>query len=136
MTNYDTPERLDAAADKLLGSTDIQDAPGLYFDDLADHAAKLVELAEEEMEQHFPGDAVPHAYYTYLPQDDTVTIDATEYVRCAVREFASEGTHHHAVERGMVWANVSRPEVYVVDADGKPVDNARIMVTYHEIETE
>ena len=133
MTNYDTPERLDAGLEKLFA--DLPDAPRYFFENLADHAAEQVELDVEEIDTYYPGDWRPRISKAAVPAQDEVTVDATDYVQAGLIDY-QDGTHEHAdpAGPGLVRVNVKDPQVFVVDKDGNRIEGGRVMVTYYTIE--
>lgn len=118
-------ELLDAATQKLFDTGDIQSADRYFIENLADHAAKQVELEVEEMQA---GQYVP------TPAQSEVTVDATDHVQAVLIDF-EDGTHVHPdpAGAGLVRVNVKTPSVFVVDANGNRIDGGRVMVTYHDV---
>ena len=123
---HEYDEMLDAATQKLFDTGDIQSADRYFIENLADHAAKQVELDVEEMQA---GQYVP------TPAQSEVTVDATDYVQAALIDY-EDGTHVNPdpAGAGLVRVNVKTPAVFVVDAKGNRIEGGRVMVTYSTIE--
>jgi hypothetical protein len=124
---------IDATIDAMHKSGDL--APTPYIENLADHAAKLVELDIETYERHWPGSRSYDTFYAAVPAQSSVTIDATAHVEHVVNEHPDgTATHANPANEGMVRVNVSEPDVFVVDGNGNRIEGGRVMVTYRSVE--
>lgn len=129
---YNTDERLDAGIEKVLG----RPLPGrVFFENLADHAAAQVELDVEQHDINSPGDRIVETYWSAVPAQGEVTVDATDHIQAGLIDY-QDGTHTHADPSGggLVRANAQNPIVFVVDAKGNRIEGGRVMVAYHDIE--
>ena len=102
------------------------------IDEIADEAAKAVELHVVEDERRSPMDRMPVPEKWLEPEQDTVAIDITDSIQAEV-EYWGEGSFVHYDDAGDVRVGVEGPLVYIVDADGNLVEGGRIMAEWPHI---
>ena len=105
------------------------------LDEIADLAASLVEMESEEIDIRDNAGRDLGCTTMPVPAQDTIEMDVTDSLQ-AETEYWGEGSFVQSHPEGDVQVIVDKPTLYVLDADGEVVPNARIMAEFTDIRVE
>lgn len=105
------------------------------LDEIADLAASLVPVENEEIDIRDNAGRDLGCTSMPVPQQDTIEIDVTDSLQ-AETAYWGEGSFVQSHPEGDVQVVVDCPTLYVLDADGEVVPNARIMAEFTDIRVE
>ena len=105
------------------------------LDEIADLAAELVPLENEEIDIRDNAGRDLGCTSMPVPAQATIDIDVTDSLQ-AETAYWGEGSFVQSHPEGDVQVIVDCPVLYVLDADGEVVHNARIMAQWTDIRVE
>jgi hypothetical protein len=105
------------------------------LDEIADLAASLVEVESEEIDIRDNAGRDLGCTTMPVPAQDAIEMDVTDSLQ-AETEYWGEGSFVQSHPEGDVQVIVDCPSLYVLDADGEVVPNARIMAEFTDIRVE
>jgi hypothetical protein len=109
------------------------------LDDAPDHAAEAITITETDNGiggYEFWGSRGTDEKWCAEPDMEDVTVDITEALVSDLKDIHNRGEAKFSTRNAEGIVSVSKPHLVVVDADGKPVSAARVLVVYTKVDVE